>query len=256
MQFKTLISMKKILSIIILASLSFSGYAQSERVFQADTLCQNNKFEEASAIYEEILAGGQENSKIYYNLGYAYFKQGMTGKSILNFERAKRLAPNDEDVTFNLEQLYLLTDKVEVIEPVFFVVWWRNFCDVASSDGWAWIFVVIFVLMLVGVGFFMFSDSVALRKTGFFSAIILVIFAVVSLSISIEKRNESLYSTEAIIMSPSTTLSTSPDKYGSEMAVLHEGTYVLILSELGDWCQVKLKDGNIGWIRLKDLEVI
>ena len=77
-----------------------------------------------------------------------------------------------------------------------------------------------------------------------------------SLSISLRKRADILNSNEAIIMVSSATLATSPDKNGTEMAVLHEGTKVIIVDELGEWIEVKLKDGNVGWLLLSNVEKI
>ena len=193
---------------------------------------------------------------MYYNLGYSYYKQGALGKAILNFERSKRLKPSDADVAANLEQLYSLTDKMQVVEPVIFETWWQNLKNAFGSDGWAVVFIIVFVLMLCGVSAFLFLDSVAARKAGFFSAIALLVVGAFALSVSLQKRSEMLNSSEAIIMSSSVNLLTSPDKNGSQMAVLHEGTPVSIVDELGEWVEVKLRDGNIGWLKLAEIERI
>lgn len=245
----------KIILLAIIASLNVVAQ-DNDRMREANALCQDSKFDEAAQIYESIRAQGLESATLYYNLGYAYYKQASLGKAILNFERAHRLAPNDDDIAFNLEQAYALTDKMQTIEPIFFVRWWQAFCNITNSDGWAVVFVVLFILMLGGIAAFMFANSVSLRKLGFFSAIIFLLLACVSLGISSAQKDEILDGKAAIIMSSSVTLSTSPDKNGSEMAVLHEGTHVDILSRLGDWCEVRLKDGNVGWLKASDIEVI
>mgnify|MGYP002625286876 CR=1 FL=1 len=248
--------MKKIFSIIMLLIAVSSYAADDARMQQALSLCQEGKFDEAVNTYEAILGEGRESATLYYNLGYAYYKSGQLGKAILNMERAQRLNPTDNDVKANLEQAYSLTDQMQTIEPVFFVRWWHQFTNILNSDGWAVLFIILFVVMLLGIGAFLFADVIALRKVGFFSAIIVFFLAVVSLSISISKRNSVLYSQEAIIMSASVTLTTSPDKNGTEMAVLHEGTHLTIVSELGEWIEVQLKDGNIGWLKKSEVEVI
>lgn len=248
--------MKYILTILLSCIFSFAHAEDDVRMQQALSLCQEGNYNEAITLYESILTEQKECATLYYNLGYAYYKSGMLGKAILNFERSRRLNPNDADVLANLEQAYANTDQMQTIEPVFFVRWWQSFSDMMSSDGWAVTFIVFFVLVLVGIGAFMFSDVVSLRKLGFFSAIIFLIFGIISLVISLDKRSEIINSSEAIIMSASVTMTTSPDKNGSEMAVIHEGTHVQILSELGEYIEVQLKDGNIGWLKKTDVEVI
>lgn len=237
--------MKGYIVAIMLMMMSFGVQAQTDSVKIAT-------IEEM----ESVLASGQESVQIYYNLGYSYYKEGELAKAILNFERAHRLAPSDEDIIYNLEQAYAMTDKLQEIETVFFVRWWDALCNTMSSDGWAILFVVVFILMLSGVALFLFSDRVSLRKTGFFSALTLLVVAIFSLSVSIQQRDKIVNSKDAIIMTPSVTLSTAPDNNGSELVVLHAGTKVYIVSRLGEWCEVRLKDGNVGWIKIEHIEII
>lgn len=222
----------------------------------ADELAQNGQYAAATQAYEAILQRGQEGASIYYNLGYSYFKQGMLGRAILNFERARRLDPGDEDVRENLRQAYSLTDKMLVVEPNVLEQAWRGVRDALSSDGWAWLFVCLFALSMGGLACFLFLSSVGGRKAGFFGGIVCAVLAVASLTLSLQKRAETLRSAEAIIMSSSVNLSTSPDKNGGQMAVLHEGTHVQIVDELGEWIEVKLDDGNVGWLKAGEVERI
>lgn len=221
-----------------------------------DKLAQDGKYAEAIDAYEAILAAGQESAGVYYNLGFSYFKSGSLGKAILNFERAKRLDPSDADVQANLELAYALTDKMETVEMPIVDRMWLSVTESFSSDGWAWLFILFFFLALAGVAAFLFLDSVAHRKIGFFSAIALFVLAIVSVSVSLSKRSEALDSSRAIIMAPTADLTTSPDKNGVRMTVLHEGTDVKILDELGGWFEVRLRDGNVGWIKSAEVEKI
>ncbi len=264
---------KTIISLILAAGIATSATAQepdstsvanteTTEVTEAsdtaspDKLAQDGNFAEAIDSYEAILASGQESAELYYNLGYSYFKFGSLGKAILNFERAKRLAPSDPDIAANLEIAYALTDKMEIVQPPVTDRIWDSIKDMFSSDGWAWVFVLGFILTLTGVGMFLFLDSVALRKAGFFSAIVLLVVSVTSLCISLSKRSDIINGDEAIIMSSSADLNTSPDKNATRMTVLHEGTYVKIIDTLGDWIEVRLRDGNIGWMKQNEVEVI
>ncbi len=222
----------------------------------ADKLARDGNYALAADAYEALLGSGLESSELYYNLGYCYFKQGMLGRSILNFERAKRLNPSDPDIQANLAQAYALTDKLVEVEPPLVDRMWSNVTSMFGSDGWAWLFIAFFALTIAGVACFLFLDSVAMRKAGFFSGVVFLILAIFSLCVSIGKRSEITDSSEAIIMVSSTDLNTSPDKNATRMTVLHEGTYVKIIDTLGDWIEVRLNDGNVGWLRLSDVEKI
>jgi uncharacterized protein YgiM (DUF1202 family) len=37
---------------------------------------------------------------------------------------------------------------------------------------------------------------------------------------------------------------------------LHEGTKVTIKSTLGDWAEIKIGNGNVGWVESKSIEKI
>jgi SH3-like domain-containing protein len=63
-------------------------------------------------------------------------------------------------------------------------------------------------------------------------------------------------SREAVIFSPSVNGKSSPDASGTDLFVLHEGTKVSIEDKVGEWYEVKLSDGNKGWIPLSSLTII
>jgi hypothetical protein len=247
------------ITLVILAGThAFAATEQqlADSLQHANKLAMDGQNAEAINTYNYILGEGYESAELYYNLGYCHYKSGKLGPAILNFERAKRLNPSDEDTQYNLEQAYEMTDKMQKLTPIFIFRWWDSFRNITNSDGWAVIFIVFFVLVLAGVAMFLFANSVAMRKVGFFAGLILTVLAIGALTISINQRNEVVNSKAAIIMSSSVTLSTSPDKNGTQMVVLHEGTHVVILSTIGDWSEVRLDDGNVGWIKSQDIEVI
>ena len=59
-----------------------------------------------------------------------------------------------------------------------------------------------------------------------------------------------------IVMTPSVVVRGAPDASGTELFVIHEGLKVQVIETLGEWYNVRLADGNEGWIRQADLEKI
>ena len=57
-------------------------------------------------------------------------------------------------------------------------------------------------------------------------------------------------------MAGSVTVKSTPNESGTDLFVLHEGTKVEILEELGDWCKIEIADGRQGWMKGKDIESI
>ena len=59
-----------------------------------------------------------------------------------------------------------------------------------------------------------------------------------------------------IIMTPSVVVRGAPDSSGTELFVVHEGLKVQVLGSLGELYNVRLADGNEGWVTKADLEKI
>lgn len=58
-------------------------------------------------------------------------------------------------------------------------------------------------------------------------------------------------------MSPTVTVKSTPDESGTDLFVLHEGTKVYIEdNSMTEWKEIRLEDGNKGWVQTKAIEVI
>jgi Bacterial SH3 domain. len=91
---------------------------------------------------------------------------------------------------------------------------------------------------------------------GFWIAIFFIILSLTSLAFT--ARNKSLVydSHKAIISSPIVSGKSSPDKSGNDLVVLHEGTKVTVEDKVGEWLEIRLSDGNKGWVPLNSLIII
>src|SRR5207253_6786447 len=70
--------------------------------FHANALYGEERWAEAAAEYERVLAAGWESGSLYFNLGNAWFRAGDIGRAVLDYERARRLLPRDPDLHANL----------------------------------------------------------------------------------------------------------------------------------------------------------
>ena len=62
--------------------------------------------------YKSLIKQGIKNPDLYTNLGNAYFFSGDKGRSLLNYHRAYRLNPSDENINHNIE--FLRTQTVDI----------------------------------------------------------------------------------------------------------------------------------------------
>ena len=110
----------------------------------ANQLFIKGNYAQAAEKYEELLSNNYKSSNVYFNLGNAYFRMDKIPEAIINFERAKRLSPADEDIDFNLNIANLkIVDKIEPV-PEFFVYSWLGIVSrFFSSSGWAMLTVIL-----------------------------------------------------------------------------------------------------------------
>lgn len=218
----------------------------------------DGKFSDASAAWTSIEESGQKSAKLYYNLGNAWFKQGNYPKAILNYERALRLDPSYSDARYNLEfTSNFVQDKIEPVPEFILKSVARKVCYVMGSNAWAVIFLVLLAATLVMGLLFLLGSSVGKRRAGFYCGIVLLLLSAGALSFSIWQKSDSVKTDTAIVMSPVSSVKSSPSSGSSkDLFVIHEGTKVTILDEVGSWKNIALADGRQGWITSNELEVI
>lgn len=218
----------------------------------------DGKFSDASAAWTSIEESGQKSAKLYYNLGNAWFKQGNYPKAILNYERALRLDPSYSDARYNLEfTSNFVQDKIEPVPEFILKSVARKVCYVMGSNAWAVIFIVLLAAALVMGLLFLLGSSVGKRRAGFYCGIVLLLLSAGALSFSIWQKSDSVKTDTAIVMSPVSSVKSSPSSGSSkDLFVIHEGTKVTILDEVGSWKNIALADGRQGWITSNELEVI
>ncbi|MDL2251313.1 tetratricopeptide repeat protein [Odoribacter sp. OttesenSCG-928-J03] len=228
-----------------------------EYIRQAEVFYKEGKYREAAESYENILKADRESSKLYYNLGNAYFKSGENTKAILNYERALLLNPSDKDTRYNLNMAQKqIVDKIEDLPEFFFARWYKSLIAYFSADQWAYISIAVFLLFLISALFFFYSSTVGLKKAGFSVASIALLMTVFTI-IFTAKQNARLEARNyAIIMTPSVTIKGAPDNSGTSLFVVHEGLKVEVREKLGDWYNIRLQDGNEGWVSKADAEII
>ena len=244
-----------ILTAILFATFNLS--AQNDLLQQANEAYSKNEFKEAAGLYEELLKTNGESAIVYYNLGNSYYKLNKIAQSILNFERALLLEPGNKDIRFNLEIARLkAVDRIEPVEDFFLTEWFRSIQNLLSTDAWSNFGIACFILMIACLFLFCFSRRIFLKKTGFFVGLGLLICVVFGNCFAYNQKKKLTNRNAAIIFAPTTTIKSSPDNSGTDLFILHEGTKVELKNKLGDWNEIETADGNVGWIKSSEIEVI
>lgn len=251
--------MRKFIYIIALALLSAGAYAQTDWE-SANQAYADGNYEEAIIGYENMLqqpeTTGAARAEVLFNLGNSYFKTGENARAILAYERCLRLVPNHQDAKFNLQFAESrIIDNIEDHHQFFLLQWAQAVRGWMSEQTWLLWSVILFILCLVGMFVFAFMRQTLVRKTAFYTGVAAFCFSLVGLWCGLSLHHRDMARTEAIIMQGVVNAKSSPDKSGTDLFVLHEGTKVRIGDTVGDWCEIHVGD-NIGWIRANAMERI
>ena len=61
---------------------------------------------------------------------------------------------------------------------------------------------------------------------------------------------------EAIIFSSTTIANSAPTNNSTNLFSLHSGSKVEIVDAIGDWINIKIANGNNGWIKESDCKIL
>ena len=252
-----MIMIKRFFILLLIQSFAFNLIAQEDIIKEAESAYTSEDYSKAIELYKNVLLNYGDSYEIYYNLGNAYYKAGNIASAILNYERALLINPGDKDVRFNLEIAKLkAVDKIEPLGEFFLIKWFNNVQNILNVDTWAAIGITCFILFIGCLILFFFSKWMRMKKIGFYMGILLLVLVIFSNIFAWNQKKSLVERKGAIIFAPTVTIKSSPDASGTDLFVLHEGTKVFINSSLGEWDEIELEDGNVGWIHRKDIEKI
>ncbi len=237
--------------LIGVSPLSASQVKEAETLFlQATDAYRAAKYDEAVRVGEDILSKGVESPAVYYNLANSYFKSGKTGKAVLNYIRARDLAPRDADIRANLGFTRVLVANGKFVsKPSRFSM--MLLTDHLSAGELKWLAFFFFACAgaYVLVGYYMKFRSRRVMMGGFVLGLCWVFF----LMGCVLKMVES--SSRAVCVSVAEArFETSAQ--ANVYFKLSEGAEVKILKEKDGWQKVQRSDEKIGWVPLKVTERI
>jgi tetratricopeptide (TPR) repeat protein len=250
--------MKPKLIIILFIIIANNVFGQADSLLsKANRLYEEKRFEEAAITYESIIDSGYEAYQVYYNLANAYFKSHKLGKAILNYERAHKLNTSDEDVIYNLEiARSMVVDKINEIPPFFLKIWINNIARIFTPTIWLYISITTFIIGLLLFLIYFLARKISFKKLGFWIGVIMIVLSLSSFIFGQKCKKIIDEKNFAIIIESSVTAKSSPDDSGTNLFSIHEGTKVEIISKVGQWVEIRIADGNKGWMPENLLEII
>ena len=254
-------NLRLILFLVLCFAFAVNTNAKSQ--FPDSTFEHANKFyieknyDEAIKIYESLIRSGNNPAQVYFNLGNAYYKNGNNATAILNYERAKRLNPTDEDIDFNLRLANLGTiDKIEPAPQVFYVKWWNDFVNSASIEDHSRKGLLFIWIAFILACLYILINYSLIKRIAFFGTFILLFTGLFTLYLSHKQFNELNERKAALIISSGVYIKSSPDEKSINLFMLHSGTRVEVIDELQAWKRIRIANGNEGWLPSNAIENI
>ncbi len=248
----------------LLGSVSLYGQTLEQK---ANAEYDKDNYSEALKLYLQVAQDEGTSSDLFYNIGNTYYRMGDLGRAVLNYERALILNPGNDDAKTNLEfvntkiQTKIVENKSFVVQIV------DDFVESQSSNTWAMIAAVCFVLLIAGILLYVFSSTIILRKIGFFGGGLMILFTIIAMLCAFVVKTKNEAGNKAIVITPSVTLSTVPripkDK-SEEAFILTSGNKVTVVDSVVNkmgganeiWYDVKADDRHRAWLKQDNVEKI
>ncbi|TKC06401.1 tetratricopeptide repeat protein [Pedobacter frigoris] len=247
-----------LLLLVLIFPLFSMGNNKAEDIFlKGNKEYANAEYEEALKTYQQLLDEGYESADVYFNIGNSNYKLGNMSSAILNYEKARKLNPGDEDIELNLQLANLkITDKIEPVPEFFLATWWRNIVLFFSVSAWSVLGVAGVTLGFLLLIVYLFALVLPIKKSAFYIGVCLILIGVFSIIMSEMQQGYFSRHQEAIVFAGTVNVKSGPDASQKTLFVIHEGTKVSIKSKNQNWIEVELPNGNIGWINLTDVKEI
>lgn len=257
MEKRIIIAMFMLLALSAQRLFALDSLTNGQYFQQATENYQQENYQQALANYMEIVDNGNQGAVLFYNIGNCYFKLNEKAESLLWYERALRLDPSNEDIKHNIYYVnQALIDKIDAMPELFFTRWWNNLSQSMTSNGWAVSSIVFLFLFCMFFLLVFISRRRWLRSTSMLFSILFFLFFLSTILFSRKEQMRYVKNPEAIIMQSVAIAKSTPTASGADLFVIHEGLKVKIADRVGEWYEIKLPNGEKGWLEASDLEII
>ncbi len=238
------------LGVIWLAGVAVAAQDKPDELFyQANTLYEKGEYETAAELYRQIIESGMENWQVYYNLGNASFRLNRIGEAVLNYERALKLNPENDDIRYNLEIANLsVVDRIPEPPQQPVIAWILRQFNRPSFTGLVYALLSFYAIFVLLLALPMYFPRLGRGRAYRLSRAVSLSFAVLFAGIVLFRWYGSETRQFGVILAPQVRVTSSPAADATEVFVLHEGVRLEIEEQSGEWLRIRLRDGKIGWV--------
>lgn len=214
-------------------------------------------FERAIDEWRTCVDNGSQNADLLYNLGNAYFRNGNLGFAIYYYKSALKLRPDDEDIQHNLKFAQGMTkDKVEDEEenPILSALFKAHHALSLKVQlyvllAFFWLAVLICIVRLLVHG----SRGKNICTGAVF--LIAMVFGVIAASATYKIIVAETEIT-GVVTAKDADVTSAPNDRSQTLNTLSEGTSFLVLSEQGNFVEIKLGDAIRGFVKKSNVGIV
>lgn len=219
----------------------------------ANAYYQNKEYEEAEKIYSLLIKQDKHNANAYYNLGNTYFHLQQYPNAILNYEKAKKLQPDNKYINHNIELTNnKLFSRIEFSKEFFVTKQLKNVVHTKSSKSWSIFMIISLWLGVIALCTHFFTTNKFLFRAGSLAVAASFVFACFTYSAYKSEHQQNF----AIVMTPNAYIKSAPVESMNAAQVVQAGLKVQIIDTDKNWLKIKLPNDKTGWIEKTHLEFI
>ncbi len=244
-----------LLLLILTAGRTACADTASDALDAANQAYTAGRYEEAARGFQELIQAHGYSASLCFNLANAEAKAGHPGLAILNYERARYLAPGDAEIDHNLQlarqQAGLKSNSLR---------WWQVALRSLSLNTWLAIVDVWLALIALAVLAHVFVRRLEpgprraalgkVVKTVLFVAIPCFLFTSYIALLAAPLR------IEGVVVSKQAVLRLSPFDSAERIGTLPEGELVTVEQQHDRYLRIEARDGRYGWTTRPTLEPV
>jgi hypothetical protein len=196
----------------------------------------------ATGVAPQISAG--YSASRLFDLANVYARDGRPGMAILNYERARLLAPSDPDIHANLS----FVRTTSGLPPIIGTWFERQATQLASSNTFFWFGCV--GLLIVGVSLLLARQYPRRRLA--LGACTAAGLALMAATLCNARATLPMMS-EAVVIARATPARVAPVSMADSLATLREAAIVTVDAQLRDFTLVHTDTGRTAWVASADI---
>lgn len=213
---------------------------------QAAAAYEAGDYANAINLYRALLDSGVHDSRIYFNLGNAYFQSNNLGLALLNYRRAQQLSPRDSEIHQYLNMVRSRRIDIQGDE-----LFWLDGLATISIAVLAYQELSWIVLALWSVFFACLIAWIPAHhwRTTLRPALIgISMLLVITLGLWIARGYAESNRPAAVVIENTVTVMSGPGQDYLELYTLYGAAEMRLLETRGDWLRFTLPDQRQGWI--------